>query len=305
MKLGLVISLIIVLFLGLLGFFAYRGVADPPTDATSSSKLAKMQLPTDLPPLFMPTIPNGDAARTYNKVLELYHDHRETLTGDVPPTQLIDQLVRLLIEAVQQERVPQGFLDKYIDVRPGATPGFHDALEAIPGLALMRADELYNEGNQPQAVLATRAVWALGQRAYAQNIRLYNRLQGLTIMLDAGDKLLPWTMEMTGKDAPHIRDWMKVVHEIDQVWQAKYELLSSLRPHVGDLLHIARDDKDPSFRVAAILKLGLAKFNPGGRGNRRLIYATIEDAKNHSDSLVAQAGIAAAGMTRQEMRKLY
>lgn len=305
MKLGFILSLIFVLFLGLLGFFAFRGVADPPTSATSISKLAKRELPSNLRALFIPNIPNGDASRTYGKILDLYQDRREDFNVDLPSREVTDQLVSLLISAMQQERVETGFLDEHIPIQPGATPDFHDALELLPGLALMRADEAYEEGRKPDAIRITRAVWAFGQRAYQNNVRLYNRLQGLTIMLDTGDMLLPWTVEMGTIDSQSIREWMKVIDEIDQVWQSKYELLASLRPRMGDLLHIAKEDQDTSFRVAATLKLGLAKFNPGGRGNKRVIDDIIEKAKAHSDPLMVQAGIAAAALTKEQMRKLY
>lgn len=305
MKLGFVISGVIVVFLGLLGFFAFRGVADLTTHASSSDKLVKMQLPTDLAPLFVPTLPNGNSARTYSRVLDLYQDHRETLNANVPPPAFIDEMVALLMEAMQQQRVRRGFLDERIPVQPGATPDFFDALESIPGLALMRADELHQEGRTSHALLAAQAVWALGQRAFQDNTRLYNRLQGLTIMLDAGEKMLPWAELTQPSSDTNIRQWMKVIHEIDQVWRAKHELLASLKPHVGDLLNIAQNDEDPSFRVAAILRLGLAKFNPGGRGNKRVIDMIIQEAKNDTDPLIVQAGIAAAGLTREQMHKLY
>jgi hypothetical protein len=66
-----------------------------------------------------------------------------------------------------------------------------------------------------------------------------------------------------------------------------------------------KDDEDLSFRIEAVLKLGMAKFNPGGRGNDRNIQQTIEQAKNHPHPLMVQAGIAAAGLTKEQMHKLY
>lgn len=305
MKLGIILSLIFVLFLGLLGFFAFRGVSDPPTSATSDSKLMKRKLPSDLSALFVPSIPNGEASRTYSKILDLYLDRREDFNADRPSREITGQLVDQLMIGMAQERVKPGFLDEHIPVQPGATPDFHDALELLHVLALLRADEAYEAGNKADAVKIARAVWAFGQRAFQNNVRLYNRLQGLTIMLDAGDKLLPWSTELGTADSESIRSWLAILDEIAQIWQAKYELLASLRPRIGDLLNIARNDQEISFRVAATLKLGLAKFNPGGRGNKRVIDDIIRKAMTHSDPLMVQAGIAANAMTKEQMRKLY
>ncbi len=291
--------------LGLLGFMAYRGMTDPPTVATNTSMLEKKLLPSELPPLFIPITPNGDAARIYNQLFILYMDHHETFLHDLPPKELADTVVNLLIEAMQHERVKPGFLDDHIPVQPGATPDFAEALEMIPAVALGRAEEHYQEGNVARAVLITRAVWALGQRAFENNMRLYNRSQGLTVMLDAGDRLFHWSGEVDPDSVENVRQWMGVVHEVDKVWRNKYELLSRLKPHIGDLLNIARHDEDPSFRIAAVLKLGQVKFNPGGRGNNRVIMDTIEEAKADPDPLIVQAGIAAASLTPEQLRKLY
>ena len=133
MKLGIVISFVLLLLLSLLGLFAYWGVSDPASAATSQQNLAKMELPTDLPHLFVSNIPNGNAVNTYEKILDLYHENSEAWYSDNPPTKLNNTLIQLLIEAMQRERVQDGFLDKHIPVRPGATPDFDDALESIPG----------------------------------------------------------------------------------------------------------------------------------------------------------------------------
>lgn len=305
MKLGIVISTVLVAMLSLLGFFAYWGVADSPTVATTPSVLMKRTLPTDAAPLFISTIPHGDASRVYQRAIDLYVDNRHKLNDETPPPDLVNTLVSQLIEAMHQEQVSVGFLDEHLPVQVGATPDFIDALETIPALALMRAEELHHEGNAALALSATRAVWAFGQRAFEYNRLLYIRMQGLVIMLDAGEKLLDWTAAANEPDRQNISQWMKAVDEIAKVWRTKHEQTVRLRPHIGDLLNMASNDQDISFRVAAILQLGLVKFNPGNRGNHRVILATIEQAKSDPDPLIVQAGIAAAGMTPEQMRKIH
>ncbi len=305
MKLGIIISVVLVIFLSLMGFFAFRGVSDPPSAATSPDKLAQRQLPTDLTPVFNSGIPSGDAAKIYQQAIELYQEHRDAFNQDIPPTEFTNTLVNYLIEAMQRQRVSNGFLDDHLPVKPGAMPDFDDAIEAIPAIALMRAEQVYESGNTAQAIVVTRAVWALGQRAFENNVRLYNRFQGLTIMLDAGDKLLPWSGQAGNQTETHVQQWMKSIHEISKVWQTKFELIARLNPRIGDLINIANNDQDPTFRIAAILKLGIAKFKPGSRGNKRVIEAAIDDAKHDADPLIVQAGIAAGGMTAEQMRKVY
>jgi len=93
--------------------------------------------------------------------------------------------------------------------------------------------------------------------------------------------------------------------KVADAWVPKVgKILKSLRPQIGDLINIARNDKDLTFRVEATLQLGVVKFNPKTRGNLKAITSAIEDAKASEDPAISAAGNAAEAFTKEEMRKL-
>ena len=304
MKLGIIVSLVIVILIGVLGFVSFRGIADPPTAATSAEKLVKISLPTDLGSLYQPTQPTEDATESYAKVIAFYQEHHQPLSEPRPQERFTDPLTDLLIEAMRRGRVQHGFLDQHIPVQPASEPDFGDALEAIPGLVLFRANELYEGGNTQHAVAAVRAVWALGRRAFEQNDRLYVRRWGLPIMIDAGDQLFAWADQTDAIPLEKIQAWASAITEVERAFREKDNIISAAEPHIGDLLNIAQHDQDLTFRVAATLKLGVMQYNPGNRGNQRVILQTLTETANATEPLLAQAGKAAQAVTREQVRKL-
>ncbi len=305
MRLGILISLLIVVVFGAVAFVGIRGVAESPTPATSPDKLQRQTLGKGLPALFEVTDPAEDASAAYEGILGFYKEHQARLSTEPPDIELTDQLVTLMIRAMKKGRVTQGFLDKHLPVFPGATPTFDDALETIPRAVMWMADDLYQSGRPERAKQALRSVLALGLRAFDDNTRLYIRWQGLDILITALHLQTDWLDDDPILSDQTVGAWDKATTKIDRVWMHKYELMARTQPHIGDLLNIANNDQDITFRVAGMLKLGMAKFNAGTRGNARAIHETIERATNDPFEIIAKAAIAARALTRDQYHKIY
>lgn len=304
MKLGIIVSFIIIVLIGVLGVVSFRGIADPPTAATSADKLVAIALPEGLGSIYQPAQPAEDATEFYAQAITYYQEHRQPLSEPQPQERFTEPLTDLLIQAMQRGRVQRGFLDQHIPVQPGAEPDFGDALESIPGVVLLRAGELFERGDTARAVLAVQAVWALGRRAFAQNDRLYIRRWGIPIMADAGEQLFAWAEQLDTVNDEQIHDWASAINDVERAFRAKDNLISAADPHIGDLVNISRHDQGLTFRVAATLKLGVMQFNPGNRGNRRMIHQALAEAAAANEPLLVQAGKAAQAMTREQLHKL-
>ncbi len=305
MKIGIIISVALVFLLSVLGFFSFWGLPDEPTAATSPKTLEKLELPTGLSSLSSTQKPNEDATEIYDQAFALYQKHHEAFAEDTPPLRWSDPLTELLVEAMHRGKVKNGFLDGHIPVQPGARAQYEDALETIPGVVLQRAYQLYEEGDPARAVEVAKAVWVLGRRAFESNVRLYNRSTGLVVMIDSGQMLHAWAQEVDSLDPDAIAAWANGLNELERTFRKKEELIKGHEPHVGDLLNIARNDQDPTFRVAAILKLGVVKFNPGNRGNARVIDQTLDRSANDPDPLIAKAAQAAQAVTEDQLHRIY
>ena len=298
MKLGLAISAVILVLAGVIGFAAFYGFSDSPTSATSRQKLAKAELPAGLEPLVGPG-GGGDANGAYARVFQYYRQHEKDLIDQDP--RKVDGLIDLLVEAMKAQDVREPFLDDQLPLEAGAEPEFGTALYGTRDVVLGRVPELWETQKHQRAVDAAKAVFALGQRALEHSVRLDNRYTGLTLMLMAADYLVGMD-EATQKQ---IQPWIEPLQAIDRQWSQKMQkVLRSAKPKVADLVNIARNDEDRTFRIEATLWLGVAKYNPGSRGNKRLIASALEDLRRDPDPLVSEAATWAQDLTLEEMRKI-
>jgi len=303
MKLGIIISIVIVAFFGLLAFFVFRGVADAPTSATRPEQLAAVTPPQDAPPLFTPTRPEADATPRYREAFELYQRQPGVFDRGTPSPAVLGQVTDLLQRAADAGQVQPGWLDDQIPMRFNADPEFGAALEQVSAAALIRAEQLYEAQQYEASVQVLRSVWALGYRAFTQNQRMYPRTQGLYIMDQALFPMRSMAGE-TGLDPEALTTWQQWVEQALQRYEDKMKIVLAVEPQMGDLFNIARNDQDPAFRLTGVMRLGLAKFHAGSRGNKRVVLALIEQAKSSDDPLIAEAGRAADETTAEDVRLL-
>lgn len=302
MKIGIIISLVLVLVVGGIVFLALNTPPDGPSSKTNEAQLALQTLPTDLPELVpAPKDGPGDAKATYEKLIAYYQENARQLDGRTPPKRMVTSVTNMLIEASEAGYAGQGFLDDRISVVPGSDPSFGAAMEVIPIVALNQALESDNVSNTRKVAYA---VWNMGRRAFEKGSHLYVRRQGLNMMQLAGSAL--YQVNKDDKEAMEaLQAWSGSISSIINNWDGKIQIIQSVRQPVGDLLNIAKNDEDKSFRIAATSWLGVAKFNPGHRGNEKGITSLIESSKTNDDALIAKAANAADSFTREDLRKLH
>ena len=303
MKYGIIISIVIVLaFVGTLLYINAGDPPDPPTDATAPAKLARAQFPADMPALHEPSAPGADAGQAYQDVLTHFSSREPVLTRRDPsrwPREPVTKLRELMVEAMRAGDVPDGFLDRYLPVKLQADPRFGPALEWIQTILLHEADRLREADDDTAARDAAMAVWALGRRAFEHNTRLFNRRQGLRLMAASGQHMLQHA-DRYGIDTAALRRWANTINTIQNKWMSKSQIIYSVDPHAGDLINLAKNDKDRSFRVGATLRLGIAKFTADGPANREAVQQTIDQLKKSDDQLIREAAQAADNATRRD-----
>ena len=305
MKLGITISLLVVVFFVVIGVVSFRGVAEPPTAETRPEKLVRQILPASLPKLNAPKQPAEDASGLYRQAFNYFNEHRVELSTTPPHPDRSSEVTDLIIAAANKGQVAEGFLDKRTPIDSGLKPSDDEAVMAVATAALVHAEDSAQFNKPKRAREAAYAVWAMGHRAFEHNVRLDYRWQGLTIMIDAMVTLSNLAEHDESIDADPVWEWLSALQAVDSAWQKKHELIAQVRPHVGDLINVARHDKDMTFRVEALLKLGVIKFAPGSRGNHRAIMATIEDALATDDPHLQAAGSAAINLSKEDLSKIY
>lgn len=304
MKLGLILSVILVAFVALFFFLVTSSPADSPTNATSAERLVKSDTLANLPAVFTPDQPEASANEHYRNALDLYKQQERAFANEMVAQGLADRLIGHLVAGMRAGQVSRPFIDDMIPTRRGATPDFGDALEMIPFVVIQRAQSAIDARDEAYALQSLQALWAFGQRLYQESVRFHNRHQGLMIMNMAGTELYK-LKHLDPALEPALTRWGPEVQKITAAWQPKMETIFVVRPHMGNLINIARNDQDPTFRVEAILALGPKKFSAGSRGNERAIEEVLEAAKGDANALVVEAGAASAAFTRDDLRRLH
>lgn len=276
------------------------GTPDPATTATADAYL-KIQKPSADLPAVCPPGEAGDAGTIYQQAFDYYKQHQVELNGRRPPAGPIQHLRDMLVQAVGRRDVTDGFADQSIPLEPGATPDWGNAPTRMADLICRGAKE-QNSDDARQSFLG---VWALGQRLFEHNVRLFPRRTGMGAMETAA----MYAPVVLGKDSPvtqAMAKWNTQLLKINDAWQNKVDGVFKYDPSVGDLLRVAELDEDRTFRLEAVLQMGVVRWTKANnRGDLRAIRNALAGYVHDKDPLIAAAAKAANAMTREQVRALH
>lgn len=307
MKIGIVISVIILLAIGGLLMFGNQGVAQRATSLTAANKLEAQVLPSSLPSLYEPSKADENATDLYEAAIDICYMNEGALTRSPRPEGMSTKVVDGLIAAMDAGRVKAGMLDSYVPVVVMAEPKFGDAILVAQDVTLEWANNRYREGKEQEAVRAMQALFAFGHRLFAQSVRMSNRFQGLQLMQASLMQLSTWKDSVAMADLPPdaVITWLEAVEDIQKVWLEKMsKLLRSSAPPIGDVINMAKNEKDLSLRIEAVLTLSIVKHAPKSDANQRAIEAAIAEAQSDPNPLIAEAGKSAEAFTVDQLRGL-
>ncbi|MBX2851290.1 MAG: hypothetical protein KTR15_06055 [Phycisphaeraceae bacterium] len=313
------ISCGIVLLIAIALFFKFQpGPADRASGAITDENLAKQTLKTEgLPEL-------GDAPGGSSSLDDLLIEAKKiqnfiTAGGieDQEKAEKAKPVIQALHGAAASE-MGKGLLDQQIPVKyfdsPEMKSNFAAVGRAISITIKSHSDQI--EFDEAQAIAISYL--KLGQKIYENNTRLKSRQRGLAIMKSALRKLgeINKTRYEDGEieqDELRARNdkvmkWNNAIKAVEDVWNSKLEPTESVnqkkgKPNIGDLIRVAKEDQDVTFRAWAALRLGYALFERGEAGNQKAIKAAIEELKSDSVKLVADA--AAAGESIKDSDEYY
>jgi len=293
----LIVSAIVVAIVAMVAWTMW-GEVDPPTMASSTTMLRKQAFPEVLDPPYRPRGNTADAGRQYTEAFDLFLRNQDVLQRDDPPEDLCKSLTRMLVDASDADSVQNGFADVYVPMQPMARPEYGNAPQRIARVVL---DEAREQASRPaRARRAIYAVWTFGKRMFDANVRLSPRLEGLMAMQMAASV----HRAVLGNEDPKSLDvqaWDEEVRKIVRAWKKKREALYLMEGNVGDLLRFAELDKDRSFRVEAVLQLGVAQWlSERSRANLGAIEACLNRHSAGDDPVLAEAATKAATFTRQQ-----
>lgn len=305
MKLGLIISGVIVLAVILFMVVSSRQPPEAPTKATTApGALDKAELPAGLPKLYTPQSPNNSADASYKSAVAFARENAKALSAKSPQPGLVYRLSSFVIDGLDAGQVGAGLLDDQVPMAVNEKPEYGEALGIIGAVLLDRAESLGKTDKTAGAKVAI-AVTVMGERLYRSSLRLDNRLAGASMMRGGVGLLYTDFAEQLPQGGKELDPWVDAIKKINTAWTAKMQIVRTVQPHIGDLLNVAKNDKDPTFRVEATRQLGIAKYlAKTHKGNLAAVEELIAASKSDPDGNIVAAAGAAEALTYDQFKKL-
>jgi hypothetical protein len=322
-KLGWIVAgaLVFIFLIILILFVVFPQPSDP--DATRDARLLELVDVDHWPGAVVGPQPStgGDAGPDYARAVSLYRAHRRELddacyhlddirTGE---HQLPDSTLRLM-EQVHQA-VANGARKSDIRFVLAHTAAFDVSAKYAPGIDVRMVYEVlkalflmyeHKMGKHEQAVQVAHDTFVFGRHLMKDRGHINIVLCGLEIQL----QVLGWFQGLEEQGSPAADEADRTIYRykasLDKVrfhYKKKMEILYNTKPHPGDVLNIAENDKDPAWRAQGILMLGVIKHTAGRRGDRRYTRKLIDRYLDSAEPRFASAAKAADRFTEQDFEQ--
>lgn len=313
------ISFGIVVLITIAMYFKFQpGPPDRASGAITEENLAKQTLETPgLPDLGQTPASNGSLEKLLAEAGAV--EHMLTTGGYEEKKRALAQRVVQALHGAVADGVAKGVLDAKIPPKYFDSPDTKQTFAAVR-IAVTKAIQIELEAqNFDAAQIIAVSYLNLGQQIYEGHTRLKSRERGLAIMASALNKMRQinhaqyddgeideaMRQKLDGKVAA----WDSAVKAVRQGWNSKLKttqgvMKSETIPNIADLIRIAREDKDITFRIWAARRLGYALYERGEPGNQAAIKDALEQLQADENKLVADAAADGASIQREEYAEL-
>ncbi len=288
-----------------LGVFLLAPAPSKPTRATLAQGALDLHA-IDLPITYVlpqPPVEPGNAGDDYSKAIELMSELGKFSMAGVDEFHRVHRYVA--IGAMKKEmrftliQTPDEFEVGY-SYKPAQD--LLDVYTALSGLAIAST----NRGQFAKARKIMQDIFTLGHHMTAERARVDMVRKGLYIQSAAVGGLITLHKRsgQSDKDAlSRLKEYQQAIDDLQDFYDAKTRIvwtLSNVQP--GDIFNVAVNDADRSFRVQAILYLGVLRYNAVNDGDARWANKLIEQFSGQDDPFIRAAAKAAAELTLAEFR---
>lgn len=317
MKVGMAISALILLLIGGALYLKLQPEpADKPSGAITETNLAKQTLKSDLPDLGQ--APGGSGS--FSELLSTIASAKGVMRAggyDDEKQAKAREIVQALHGAAASE-IPANAMDAKIPEKRFESPEVKRDLQVLGSAIRMRVDAHLADVEFDQAQAIALSYLKLGKQVFERNVRLKSRQRGLAMMRSAlstmgrinraryDDGAIDKDQLTEANDL--IMQWNNAIKAVNDVWNSKLETIESVNqakniPNTADMIKVANEDEDLTFRIFAARRLGYALFERGEKGNQNAINEAIEALKSSDEKQVAAA--AKAGQSIADTDEYY
>ncbi len=180
-------------------------------------------------------------------------------------------------------------------------------LEAMGNVALMVGENDKLQSHFKQALKAYQAALMLGYNEWKRGLFLNVRTAGLDTLSTAVDAIRSYYGHgKTKSEFPH--DAADNLHEslkaVVQAWYKKYAIVHTTDPYAGDMANIIKHDQDITWRIEAMINLGIARWSTDDASEAKAILKFLQKWEHDPNTYLAAAAKRAANITRADIRAM-
>lgn len=312
---GTGISLAIIMLISVALFFKFQpGPADSASGAITEENLAKQTFKTDgLPNLGNAPGGSGSLSELLTKLGSAktvmrsggFEDEKDALAKEIVAA----------LHGAAASAVPDQAFDARIPPKRFDAPELQEEIQALLKASSREVDRLIDEREFDQAQDIALSYLQLGEQVYRKNLRLKSRQAGLGMMRSGLREMGKVTRarfedgeiekEQMNEINAQIMEWNNAIADFEEPWKSKLKSVDSVSdPNIADIIKVAKEDRDLTFRIYGALRLGYAQYERGDEGNQKAIKEAIEALKSDSEPLVAKAAAEAESIKREEYHEL-
>ena len=315
-KIGIVISVIFIIVVGIVIYIiAGPSPIGQPTDRTTASGFMNpIKIGSGIGGL-TPT-PTGSGAgavylEAYQRIVKLATNRHAlgqiTSTSNPVTSKPIVGIVTLLEQATTKTMSRKYLLFINAVRLPKMTDTLTDRLNAIGQMTGAYAAGCIRDKRPKDAAKALTALLVFGERLWRHGLFVDVRTVGLEDMASAASGLRVLYQTGVTKNNFEYHSASKLEHAVNAAttqWYAKEKIVDVLNPNAGDMANIVRHDRDISWRLDAMLELGIARWSTSYAPRAHAIAAFLKHYTRNSNHWISAAAKKAYDMTPATMNEL-
>ncbi len=249
--------------------------------------------------------------QAYQQVIALSNDHNavaDLMATRGPAASPKIQAIVKLVEQAAPETMGRKYLLFAKGVRlPEASDVVADRLNAIGQMTGAYAAGCISDKTPKAAAKALTALLIFGHRLWRHGLFVDVRTCGISDMQSAAAGL-----RMVYKSGPTQNQYecdaaTKLIGAINKAaaqWYSKMKIVDVSNPNSGDMANIVRHDQDLSWRMEAMVELGIARWATSYAPRAHAIAAFLNHYTTDSNHWIRAAAKVAHGMTRDSLTSL-
>ncbi len=315
-KIGIAIAIIFVIIAGVMVyiFVGPASVGQPTYHTMANGFMKPIKINASISGL-TPAHSGSGAGKLYilaYKQVEALSNNRNAikdLTANANPDASPEiQAIVKLIEQAAPATMSRKYLFFAKGIRlPKASDTLADRLNAIGQMTGAYAASCISDKKQKEAINALTGLLVFGHRLWQRGLFVDVRTCGLADIQSAAAGL-----RMLYKSGPTKNQYeyaaatklLGAVNAASTQWYGKMKIVDVLNPQSGDMANIVRYDQDISWRIEALLELGIARWNTSYAPRAHAIAVFLKHYTADSNHWISASAKVAYSMTADTMNQL-